>query len=74
MEKFCLEEPCIKRKKDAIEFINEFYEYKSDINGTGGLQRYLDNYESWLDKLEEDYNRIPNETKVPARTYFFCEN
>jgi len=70
MEKFYLEEPCIKRKKEAIDFINEFYKYKSPINGTGGLQRFLDNYEGWLEKLEEDYKRIPNEEKVPARTYF----
>ena len=70
MEKFYLEEPCIKRKKEAIDFINEFYKYKSSINGTGGLQRFLDNYEGWLEKLEEDYKRIPNEEKVPARTYF----
>ena len=57
MEKFYLEEPCIKRKKEAIEFINEFYTYNSKINGTGGLQRFLDNYEGWLEKLEKDYKR-----------------
>ena len=71
MEKFYLEEPYIKRKNEAIAFINEFYEYKSDINGTGGLQRFLDDYEGWLEKLKKDYNRIPDETRVPARTYFF---
>ena len=54
MEKFYLEEPCIKRKNEAIAFINEFYEYKSDINGTGGLQRFLSDYEGWLEKLEND--------------------
>lgn len=70
MEKFYLEEPCIKRKKEAIEFINEFYTYNSKINGTGGLQKFLDNYEGWLEKLEKDYKIIPNEEKVPARTYF----
>ena len=70
MEKFYLEEPYIKRKNEAIAFINEFYEYKSDINGTGGLQRFLDDYEGWLEKLKKDYNRIPDETRVPARTYF----
>ena len=42
MEKFYFEEPNINRKEEAIEYINEFYNYKSDINGTGGLQRYLD--------------------------------
>ena len=51
MEKFYLEEPYIKRKNEAIAFINEFYEYKSDINGTGGLQRFLSDYEGWLEKL-----------------------
>lgn len=70
MEKFYFEEPSIKRKEDAIDYINEFYDYNSEINGTGGLQRYLDNYDGWLEKLEEDYNRTPNEEKVPARTYF----
>ena len=71
MEKFKFVVPTIKWKQKAIDFINEFYQYNSDINGTGGLQRYLDNYEGWLEKLEEDYNRKPTEEKVPARTYFF---
>ena len=74
MEKFYLEEPCIKRKNEAITFINEFYEYKSDINGTGGLQRFLENYEGWLKKLENDYTRIPDEVRVPARTYFLIRS
>ena len=52
MEKFYFEVPSIDRKKDAIDFINEFYEYNSDINGVGGLHRYLDNYEGWLEKLQ----------------------
>lgn len=74
MEKFYFEEPNINRKEEAIEYINEFYEYKSDINGTGGLQRYLDDYEGWLDKLQQDYTRIANEEKVPARTYFLIRS
>ena len=70
MEKFYLEEPNIERKKEAIEYINEFYKYNSNINGTGSLHRYLDNYENWLIKLEEDSKRIPSEEAVPAKTYF----
>ncbi len=62
------------RKEDAIAFINEFYEYQSDINGTGGLQRFLDNYEGWLDKLQADYTRKANEKKVSGRTYFFVRS
>lgn len=72
MEKFYYEIPTIARKNEAIEYINEFYEHKSDINGTGGLQRFLDNYE--VVKLEEDYKREPNEEKVPARTYFLIRS
>lgn len=71
MEKFYLEEPSINRKDESISYINEFYKYNSEINGTGGLDRYLDDYEGWLKKLDEDYTRKTNEEKVPARTYFF---
>ena len=74
MEKFYFEVPGIDRKEDAIEFINEFYEFKSDINGTGGLQRFLDNYEGWLDKLQQDYTRIASEEKVPGRTFFLVRS
>ena len=70
MEKFYFEVPGMNRKEEAVEYINEFYEYNSDINGSSGLQRYLNDYEGWLQKLEEDYNRIPDEENVPARTYF----
>ena len=70
MEKLYYEVPSIERKDDAIEYINEHYEYKSSINGSGGLDRYLNNYEKWLEKLEKDYTTIPNEERVPARTYF----
>lgn len=60
MEKSYFEIPDITRKNEAIEFINEFYEYKSNINGTGGLQRFLDNYKGWLDKLNEDLLKLSN--------------
>lgn len=74
MERFYLEVPSISRKEEAIEFINEFYKENSPINGTGGLQRYLDDYEGWLKKLESDYNRIADEDKVPARTFFLVRS
>lgn len=70
MEKFYLEVPSIERKNDAIEYIEEHHKYKSNINGCGSLDDYIDNYEYWLQKLEEDYKREPNEEKVPSRTYF----
>jgi len=70
MQKLKHIKPSKEYEQEALEYINEFYEYNSDINGTGGLQRYLDNYDGWLEKLEEDRTRIPNEEKVPAETYF----
>ena len=70
MEKFYFEIPGISRKEDAIDYIREFLEYGSEINGTGGLQRFLEDYEGWLEKLNADYIRVPGEEKVPARTFF----
>ena len=70
MSKLYLEEPSINRKEDAIEYINEHLKYGSDINGSGGLDRYLNNYEEWLVKLENDRNMTPNSERVPALTYF----
>ena len=71
MEKLTLVVPNITHQKEAINFIQEFKEYNSNINGTGRLYDYLDNYDDWLMKLENDldYDNIkPN--KVPGNTYF----
>ena len=70
MERLYFEVPGAGREKDAVEYIREFLRYGSDINGTGGLQRYLDHYGEWLEKLKEDRYRMPNGEKVPARTFF----
>ena len=70
MDRLCFEVPGIGRKADAIAYINEFLEYGSAINGTGGLNRFLDNYEGWLEKLRADSTRVPSEEKVPGRTFF----
>lgn len=55
MEDFYLEEPTKERKKDAVEYINEFYKYKSDINGAGYLDKFLKEftYEEWLETLKK---------------------
>ena len=70
MEKFYLEEPSSIRREDAKDYINEFYKYNSDINGSGGLEKKVNNYNEWLQDLEEDAERIKTEIRVPARTYF----
>ena len=67
---FKYEEPTLARKQDAIDYVNELKEYNSGINGTNGLHRYLDNYEEWLKKIEEDKNAPVTEETVPKRVYF----
>ena len=70
MEKFRLVRPTLEYKNQAIEYIEELKQNNSSINGVGGLDRYLENYEGWLEKLEEDRNRQATEAKVPAETFF----
>lgn len=70
MEKFKHVKPQIEHERQAIEYINEFYKYNSKINGVGGLDKYLDSYSTWLQKLDEDIKRKPTEEKVPSETFF----
>ena len=72
MERLYFEEPSIDRKIEAFDYIYEFLECLSPINGVGGLDRYVkaNDYEGWLEKIEKDKTIIPNEDKVPANTYF----
>lgn len=62
--------PTLEYKDKAIEYIKEFIEYKSNINGSGGLDRYLDNYEGWLEYREESRNLPITDTRVPGEEYF----
>ena len=48
----------------SISRKNDAIEYINELN----------NYEEWLNKLQEDYTRIPNEEKVPTRTYFLVRS
>ena len=73
---FKYEEPTLERKQDAIDYVNELKEYGSSINGTSGLDKYLDDYEGWLEKIEKDKNAPLTEETVPKRVYFLvrCED
>lgn len=62
MEKFYLESPSIKRKDEAINYVKEFYENNSNLNGDSGLDKYLDNYEGWLEFL----SKLSNPLTVPS--------
>ena len=61
MEKFYLEAPGVSRKEEAIAYIREFREYGSQINGAGGLNHFLTDYDGWLRMTAErgkGYNKI----------------
>ena len=58
----------------AADYIQEFYDYSSEINGTGSLQHFLKqaDYKLWLKKVMDDLD-IANlkDNRVPAYTYFY---
>lgn len=74
MEKFYLEIPTIERKREALEYLKEHVEANSKINGSGGLNRCLNEmtYEEWLQDVlrcaDEEYTKSNN--LVPATTFF----
>lgn len=63
-----LKKPTKDMKDDLINYIEEFHIFNSNINGVGGLDRYLDDYDGWLEKLDQDEVMIPNEERVPGLT------
>ena len=71
MEKFSLEQPTLQRKQEAIDYITEHIEAKSNIDGSGGLDRGYYDYEDWLQRieLEKDPKTCPL-NRAPAYTYF----
>lgn len=70
MEKFYLEKPTLKRKEDALNYINEILSNNSDTDGTNKLRHYIDNYEEWINKIDSDETIIPSEKSVPSKTFF----
>ena len=69
-----LQFPNIDYKEKAIEFISEFHEHSSEVDGSGSLDRFLreSTYEEWLKKVLSQID-IANveEGKVPSLTYFY---
>ena len=61
--------PSMEYKEDSINYIKEFYECNSEIHGVSGLNRSLDDYEGWLEKLEYYKSIEPNEEWVPSESY-----
>ena len=61
-------------EEEAMNFINEFIEHNSEIYGCGGLDRYINNYEGWLEHLREAEEREVTEESVPGYTYFLVND
>ncbi len=68
--------PTLAQKARAIEFIEEFHKYGSEVNGSGSLVNFIKagkSYESWLDKVISDIDvaNVDYSKRVPALTYFY---
>lgn len=70
MDKLIFVRPSLENKDDALNYINEFYKYNSPIEGVNGLHKYLDNYEGWLDKINNESIQEATEKVVPNDTFF----
>lgn len=74
MEKFYLEEPTIQRKNEALEYLNELVEFKSELNGTGSMAGCLNgwSYEEFLIENEKrkDKNYAYSINRCPSKTFF----
>ena len=75
MERFYLETPSLERKNEIIDYINEFVEYNSDINGSGSLDNILYGYtfeqslEKCLNMQYEEYAK--NLGRCQSKTFLF---
>lgn len=67
--------PDIQYRDQVTEFIQEFYDYKSELNGTGELERYLKDstYSEWLYRLQEEAQNPEGTGTVPSSTYFYMD-
>ena len=73
MEKFYLERPSLNRKKEIIEYLDEFVKYNSDINGTGSLDKIYEGY-TFEEALErcfkmEDEEYAKSIDRCPGKTF-----
>ncbi len=71
MEKFRLIRPHEGLEGQVLAYAEEFLAHdKTDhIAGGGGLDRYLNDYGGWLNKLAADRQRVSDEERVRAETF-----
>lgn len=59
MEELILINPTKEYEKDLIDYINEMYEIDHDIHGCSRLDRYMDDFDGWLEKIDK-YRNLTN--------------
>ncbi len=73
MERLILVRPDESYHEDAVAYIREHLECNSNINGSGGLNRYVsmeeDRYDEWLNYVYDSIY-VRNVERVPDLTYF----
>lgn len=77
MEKFYLTLPSLERKKEIVEFLDEFVEHNSDLNGSGALAKIFEGFtfeealDICLNMEDEEYanslGRCPSKTFLLIR-------
>ncbi len=70
MDRLRLVNPDESYEEQAREYLEEHDRYNSYIHGAGGLDRYRNNYQAWLERTERLRTIEPTEEIVPAETYF----
>ncbi len=74
MDKFFLEIPTLKRKTEALEYLQEHIKFGSNLNGTGGMDKCLKSlsYEEWLNELEKrkDVVYLKKINRCESKTFF----
>jgi predicted acetyltransferase len=70
MAKFSLVRPTEEYEQAAMEYVNEFKQYNSEIHGVGSLHKYLNKYQEWLNNLEKMRETPVTSDLVPAETFF----
>lgn len=74
MDKLYLETPTIERKNDVLDYLEEFVEYNSDLNGMGAIDKCLEGitYEECLLELKrrEDPKYVKSINRCLSKTFF----
>lgn len=70
MESLKLIKPTIEYKDQVLQAVQEFFDINSNIYWVGWLIKSLDNYELWLEQVDndEDKETLP-EWRVPAKQF-----